>query len=225
MLSDRDLTIFAKEHLLVDPFIEANCEGATINLTLAPIVKKYSSEEPITLFEEIPDERYQEIDIGNDEFYLQPSESVLAHTIESVNVPPDAAGKIYERYSIKSTGLMVSPAGYMNPGYKGKVGFLIVNHAPVPVRLVHGVKICQLSIVPLSSPSSKPYEKQASKYMDDPGASISKLHLDQEVKEFLGQRGVAGVSGRTVKELGDYLVARVKKSGKTLADILRSEES
>lgn len=224
MLSDRDLRILAVEQEIVQPFLEDNCEGATINLTLDPLVRRYVSEEPIVLGNEIDDACYEKINIFKTEFWLKPKESVLIQTVETVNIPNDMSARIYERYSIKALSLLVSPAGYINPGFRGRIGIVAVNNSPVPVRLIPGIKICQLALFKLSTEADKPYGKQDAKYLDDSIASISKLHLDKEIQEFLKSKGVNRISNEMADELGKHLLSQIKESAKRLADILRKEE-
>ncbi|WP_234799069.1 dCTP deaminase, partial [Mycobacterium tuberculosis] len=107
------------------------------------------------------------------------------NTVEVVKIPDDLTGRVYERSSVKYLGLMISPAHYMNPGYRGSITLLMVNHSSAPIRLVPGIKICQLSLHGMSSASEKPYSKQDAKYMDSRGPSISKLHLDKDIQDFL----------------------------------------
>lgn len=61
MLSDRDLFVLATESDLIDPFNPEYCEGATINLTLSPIAKQYTSNDPIVLGAEISENHYNPI--------------------------------------------------------------------------------------------------------------------------------------------------------------------
>ena len=224
MLSDRDLRKLAFAQGIVSPFNPKNCEGATINLTLGNVVRKYASTEAIILGKEIPMDHYLDIDISNQELLVVPGESVLVHTAEFVKVPSNLSARVYERYSVKSLGLMISPAHYMNPGYRGNVGLLAINHSPVPIRLIPGVKICQIGFFELSSEPEKPYEQQDSKYMDATSASVSKLHLDEEIQEFLRLKGIPQVSEDVAKELGDHLMARIRESAKRLAEAVRTEE-
>lgn len=224
MLSDRDLLMLAINNKLVDPFDPKNCEGATINLTLDPLVKRYISKEPLMIGKPVEESDYQEIDLSNGDFWIEPNESVLIQTHEFIIVPNDKAARIYERYGVKSMGLMISPAHYMNPGYRGKISMLAINHASVPFKLVPYVKICQLAIFELSSDPLKPYEKQDAHYMDSVTVSISKLHLDYEIQEFLKQKGISRVTDELAKSLGEHLMQHVKGSAKRLADILRHEE-
>jgi dCTP deaminase len=133
-LSDKDLKILALKQKLIEPFKEGNCEGATINLTLHPQVKKYVSEEKHIMVNKPLDTDYESVDISNAEFYLPPNDSVLVQAYEYFRIPTNMIAVILERYSIKLLGLVVSPASYMNPGYEGRLSFLLTNHSKRPIR-------------------------------------------------------------------------------------------
>jgi dCTP deaminase len=224
MLSDRELIDLAKNHRLVDPFIEKNCQGATINITLDSQVKVYNSEKPIILGAKIPPEYYDSIDISEKEFYLMPNQSVLIQSYESFNIPDDMNALVYERYGVKLTGLMISPASYMNPGYEGRLSFLAINHMNVPIRLVPGIEFSQIALYKLTSKALKPYPKQRNaSYLGSKEVNTSMLHLDSEIQEFLANRGIDDVSNETAKDLGDYLMGHIKDAANDIADMLRKE--
>ncbi|PWA04495.1 dCTP deaminase [Pueribacillus theae] len=223
MLSDRELHKLAIEDGLVQPYNPEYCEGATINLTLAPLVKRYSSDEPIVLGNPITEDHYESIDISHEEFSIQPKESILIQTHEFIKVPENMSARIYERFSIKSLGLVISPAHYMNPGYRGTVSLVAFNSTSVPVRLVPGIKICQLALFKLNTEPVKPYEKQDAKYMDATEVSISKLHLDKEIQEFLKEKGINKVSDDMAHALGKHLMSHIKSAARDLAEIAKQK--
>jgi len=206
MLSDRDLRRLAEEKDMINPFNPSNCEGATINLTLNPKIKKYISDEQIIMGKQVNEDQYEKIDISERDFFIKSGESVLVQCNEYFKIPTNLAAIILERYSIKLLGLMISPASYMNPGYEGTMSFVAVNHSPVPIQLIPGVKFCQLALLELSSEPEKPYRKQEAKYLESTDVSISKLHLDKEIQEFLKERGIEKVSQEMATDLGVYLM-------------------
>lgn len=223
MLSDRELHKLALDYELVQPYNPEYCEGATINLTLDPLVKRYSSNEPIVLGNPVTEDHYESFDTSKAEFSLMPKESILIQTHEFIKVPDNMTARIYERYSVKSLGLIISPAHYMNPGYRGQISLTAFNSNSVPVRLVPGIKICQLGLFNLNSEPLKPYEKQDAKYMDATNVSISKLHLDREIQDFLNAKGIERVSEAMAGELGKHLMNHIKSAAKELAELARKE--
>ncbi|KQL48121.1 deoxycytidine triphosphate deaminase [Bacillus sp. FJAT-21955] len=226
MLSDREIIILAKSHNLIEPFTLGNCEGASVDLTLDKQVKKYASNKEIILGGEISPTDYIDIDLSKESFFLNPNESVLVQTHEKFNIPNDMTAQINERYGVKLTGLSISQASYMNPGYEGRLSFVAVNNNSVPIQLVHGIKFCQVVFFKLTSPALKPYPKQKNvAYLGSDEVSTSKLHLDTEIQEFLKVNGVKNVSSSTATDLGNYLMKQIKSAAHEIAETLKRENS
>jgi dCTP deaminase len=222
-LSDKHLKELAESHEFVSPFDPENCEGATVNLTLDYQVKKHVSREKLIMINKIVDKDYETIDIRDMDFYLNPNESVLVQAHEYFRIPSNMAAIILERYSIKLLGLVVSPASYMNPGYEGRLSFLITNHATSPIQLVPGVKFCQLAITELSSEADKPYQKQDAKYMGSRDVHLSKLHLDKEIQDYLREKGLGEVSEYAARQLGRHLLEQLDNNAKKYVEIIRKK--
>lgn len=223
MLSDVHLKQLAMEYELVSPFDENSCEGASINLTLDKQIKKKASDSVFVMGNPQDDIEYTTYDLTEDEFYLQPNESILVQATEYFNIPSNMAAMILERYSIKLLGIVVSPASYMNPGYQGRLSFLMTNHSNSPIKLLAGIKFCQLTLHELSTEANKPYSKQDGRYMGSVDVHISKLHLDTDIQQFLKDNDIAIISESDSKRLSTAIMNRVNDNAKKFADILRSE--
>lgn len=223
MLSDKHLKELAKEHGIIEPFIEKNCEGATINLTLHSQVKKYIKKDDLILGNPITDDDVEKIDIGEVDFYLEPNSSVLVQAVEKFNIPNNMSALILEKYSVKLLGLVVSPASYMNPGYRGRLSFLMTNNSSSRIRLMPGIKFCQLGIHELSSSADKPYSLQDKLYMDGKDVHISKFHLDNDIQEYLKENGMKEVSAETARNMGIHFMNRMDENAKQYAEIIRSK--
>lgn len=222
-LSDKHLKSLAINHKLVEPFDETACEGATINLTLDKQVKKNVFTEKWIMGNEIPDSHYETIDISEKDYFLKPNESVLVQSYEYFNIPNDMIGVIFERYSIKLLGLVVSPASYMNPGYEGRLSFLVTNHSSSPIQLMAGVKFCQLAIAELSSEADRPYLKQDAKYLGSKDVHISKLHLDKEIQEYMKEKGLGEISEYDARKLGKHLLEQMDENAERYVELIRKE--
>lgn len=219
-LSDKDLKYLALHHNLITPFVTENCAGATIDLTLDAQVKRPINSGDAIMLTAIPEDHYQTFDITSTPFYLEPGESILVQSFEYFKIPTDKIANIFERYSIKLLGLVVSPASYMNPGYEGRLSFLMTNHSIKRIQLIAGVKFCQLAISQLTSISETPYSKQNAKYLGGNDVHTSKLHLDKEIQNYLSENGLGNVTDLKAKEIGKHFISQLEDNKKKYLDII-----
>ena len=111
---------------------------------------------------------------------LHPGDFVLGGTIETIQMAADLVGRIEGKSSLGRLGLMVhSTAGYVDPGFRGKLTLELSNHANLPILLWPGMRIGQLSVMQLTNPAIKPYGTDGlnSKYQDQPESTPSRSHL------------------------------------------------
>lgn len=223
LLSDKDLKKLAVDKKMITPFNPASCEGATINLTLDTQIKRLINSESIKIIDAIPSEHYETINLSEEDFYIGPRESILVQSYEYFRIPENKAAIIFERYSMKLLGLVVSPASYMNPGFEGRLSFLMTNNSLKKIQLIGGVKFCQLAIETLSTTAEIPYTKQDARYLGSREVQISKLHLDEEIKEFHNQNGLEQVSTTKAKNIGNYFISKLEKNASKYLEILNEK--
>lgn len=118
---------------------------------------------------------------NNQPFIIQPNHFVLAVTLEELKLPDDIGARIEGRSSWGRMGLLVhSTAGYIDPGFKGKLTLEMNNIGMVPILLYPEMKICQLAFELLSSPAKTPYcRKKGAKYFNDQLPQESKIYKDK----------------------------------------------
>jgi len=103
------------------------------------------------------------------EYTLRPHELILCSTIEYVDIPYDIQAQVHGKSSLGRLGLLVHiTAGFIDPGFKGKITLEMYNLNNRSIILRAGKPICQLSMTKLSSAAEFPYghEKLNSKYQD-----------------------------------------------------------
>lgn len=125
----------------------------------------------------------QLVKIGNNKpFVLQPNQFVLAVTLEEISVPSDIGARIEGRSSWGRLGLIVhSTAGYIDPGFEGRLTLEMSNIGMLPILLYPGMRICQIAFEELSSPAEKTYpQKKDSKYFGDKIPQESRIYKDSE---------------------------------------------
>ena len=83
---------------------------------------------------------------------------ILGVTLEHVSVPDYLVARIEGRSSLARLGLIVhTTAGYVDPGWDGRLTLELVNLNEEPIALKAGMSIAQLSVERLESPAERPY--------------------------------------------------------------------
>jgi dCTP deaminase len=117
--------------------------------------------------------------IDSEPFVLHPGEFVLAVTMERVEIPDDIVGRLDGKSSLGRLGLIVhSTAGFVDPGFKGRLTLELTNIANLPVLLYHEMPVSQISFVRLTTPADKPYGSDGSKYQGQMGPEPSRYYLN-----------------------------------------------
>ena len=78
---------------------------------------------------------------------LEPGEFALAATEEWVDIPPEFVGRVEGKSTLARMGLIVhTTAGFIDPGFHGKITLELCNVGPCSLVLEPGMYICQLSV-------------------------------------------------------------------------------
>ena len=119
-------------------------------------------------------------------FIIHPNEFALATTQEYVKVPDDLVARVEGRSSMGRLGVtMHVTAGYVDPGFEGRITLEISNIGAMPVALYPGQRVCQLVFETMTTPAELPYghPKRNSKYMKHLKPESSRVKLDYELKK------------------------------------------
>lgn len=167
-----------KQPLVIDPLKDEQIQPASIDLTLdrefhidaewnrrkkmepfeSNIVHNHSFTWPLDLDDIKGSLEKFKTDIIYDAYTIPPGGFCLASTVERVEIPDDLCARVEGKSSLGRLGLLVHlTAGYIDPGFKGKITLEIVNLNSRPIVLRPGRSVCQLSILTLSSPAQHPY--------------------------------------------------------------------
>ncbi len=111
---------------------------------------------------------YSIADCSKDKPYmLQPHEFVLAETLEEFYLPDCIAGQLTLKSSRAREGIEHLLAGYVDPGYKGRLTLELQNARTMhPVPLWPGMRIAQLVFHRLSMLPSRDYSVTGRYYGD-----------------------------------------------------------
>ncbi|MFJ4185973.1 dCTP deaminase [Kitasatospora sp. NPDC089509] len=184
LLSDKDIrTEIDLGRVGIDPFDPAMIQPSSIDVRLDRFFRVFENHKypHIDPSEEQPDlTRLVEPD-GDEAFILHPGEFVLASTYEVITLPEDVASRLEGKSSLGRLGLLThSTAGFIDPGFSGHVTLELSNVATLPIKLYPGMKIGQLCLFRLSSPSEHPYgsARYGSRYQGQRGPTPSRSYLN-----------------------------------------------
>jgi dCTP deaminase len=119
-------------------------------------------------------------------FIIHPGEFALATTHETVQLPDDLVARVEGRSSMGRLGItMHVTAGYIDPGFRGKITLEISNIGKMPVALYGGQRVCQIVFETMTTPSKRPYghPDRDSKYMNQEKPVTSKIKQDYEIRD------------------------------------------
>ena len=155
---------------MLDPFVEANVQPASVDLTLG---------NDFILFDErlTPDE--------GEPVLLERHRFALATTAETVKVPVDVAAQVAGKSSWARRGLLIHvTAGWIDPGFEGQITLELKNLGDHALALYPGTPICQIYFMGLTVPAAVPYgsEQLGSHYQGQTGTTRAwhDPHVDME---------------------------------------------
>ncbi|MFX4292757.1 dCTP deaminase [Streptomyces bohaiensis] len=184
LLSDKDIrTEIDAGRVRIDPFDPAMVQPSSIDVRLDRYFRVFENHRypHIDPSVEQPDLTRVIEPEGEEPFILHPGEFVLASTYEVVSLPDDIASRLEGKSSLGRLGLLThSTAGFIDPGFSGHVTLELSNVATLPIKLWPGMKIGQLCMFRLTSPSENPYGSGAggSRYQGQRGPTASRSYID-----------------------------------------------
>ena len=192
ILSDKSIKEYLKEgKIVIDPIKdEQQIQPSSVDMRLGDEFKVFKvirkpyidpkDEEDIAEYME--SSTVPEVEA----FIIHPNEFALATTQEYVKVPDDLVARVEGRSSMGRLGVtMHVTAGYVDPGFEGRITLEISNIGAMPVALYPGQRVCQLVFETMTTPAELPYghPKRNSKYMNQLKPESSRVKLDYELKK------------------------------------------
>ena len=185
VLSDRSIREeLACGRIVIKPVDESCIQPASVDIHLDSAIRIFRPWKPpyyIDLRQEL-DELTEIEEIPQDgHFALGPGQFVLGSTVEHVELPDDIIGRLEGKSSLGRIGLLIhATAGYVDPGWRGKLTLELSNVSGLPITLYYRMKIGQISFLQLSTPVDNLYGSVAlgSKYQGQGEPTASKVHRD-----------------------------------------------
>lgn len=137
------------KRVIIEPYDPKAVGPASIDLSLGTeirIFKKVTKNSPaIKVEENIDYKKMTKIVDLRKGYTLKPQELILGITAEKITLPPNIGGWLNSRSRFARIGLMSHiTAPFICPGVSNHQVLEIFNASSHPLRLIPGVKICQL---------------------------------------------------------------------------------
>jgi dCTP deaminase len=172
ILSDSEIVYYLlSKKIIITPLLDCDQVKTTVDLRLGTefVVKRmdrYTHLNPIEfnrIQKEDPDAALQICEVikrlePQTPFILHPNHFALACTLEYIFLPAEIGGMLEGRSSWAREGLNVhSTAGIIHPGHKGIIVFELSNSGSHPIPLYPGMRVAQLLLYELTTPTQNPY--------------------------------------------------------------------
>lgn len=143
----------------IDPLPPDECfQPASIDLHLGGSILSYVGTKPLKVGESVSPADMFEDSIPDYGYALSAGEFLLASTLETVRVGTALVMRVEGKSSIGRLGLLVhATAGFIDPGFVGRITLELYNANSVPIILKPGVRICQVCLIPLFGKVDRPY--------------------------------------------------------------------
>ncbi len=197
VLSDRAIqAALAQGRIKIEPCDASDVQPSSVDLHLDGSFRVFRNSRYPYIDVRVPQPDLTELVAvtGDEAFVLHPGEFVLGQTLEWVELPDDLVARLEGKSSLGRLGLLIhSTAGYVDPGWKGKLTLELSNVANLPIALYAGMRIGQISFLEMSGPVARPYGSQGlgSKYQGqaEPTASAFFEDFASGRAEGAGERG------------------------------------
>jgi dCTP deaminase len=176
--------LVAEGRIGIDPFDDARVQPSSVDLRLGDRVRVFASTHRRALVDlrQPADDLTELVALDPDRpFILHPHEFVLGITLERVRLPEDLVGRLEGKSSLGRLGLLIhSTAGFVDPGWDGRLTLELANILNLPITLYAGMPVAQISFMRLTTPVERPYGSPslASKYQGDLDPMPSRYHLN-----------------------------------------------
>lgn len=181
VLSDRSIKkALAAGRLGIEPLDEQAIQPASVDLRLDSVFRVFRvTSRPYVDVAQDVDDLTELVEISAEEpFVIHPGSFCLGSTLETVTIPNDIVARVDGKSSLGRLGLLVhATAGYVDPGWTGKLTLELSNQSQMPIALYYGMRIAQISFIELTTAVDRPYgsEELGSKYQGQTGPTPSRI--------------------------------------------------
>jgi dCTP deaminase len=181
VLSDRSIREALKAGRIgIEPLDDDAIQPASVDLRLDSAFRVFrTTSRPYVDVHQPVDDLTELVEIAPEEpFVIQPGSFCLGSTVETISIPDDIVARVDGKSSLGRLGLLVhATAGYVDPGWTGKLTLELSNQSQMPIALYYGMRIAQISFLEMTTPVDRPYGSAGlgSKYQGQTGPTPSRI--------------------------------------------------
>jgi len=118
------------------------------------------------------------------EYTLQPGQAAVVDTQEELNFPNDIAAFGFPPTSISDRAVLMTNPGHIDPGFKGKLGFTLINMGREPFVLSTGETIVTLLVIRLATAPNKDFIQRRPKFTAKEPTALDLYRLGRDFLDF-----------------------------------------
>ena len=182
IMSDIWIREMAREHGMIEPFVEAQKREGTISYGLSsygydarvsPEFKIFTNVDSVTVDPKaFSDKGF--VDREGPVCIIPPKSFALARTVEYFRVPRDVLVICLGKSTYARCGIIVNVTP-LEPEWEGHVTLEFSNTTPLPAKIYANEGACQFLFLKGEQPCETSYKDRAGKYMGQRGVTLPKL--------------------------------------------------
>jgi dCTP deaminase len=182
IMSDRWIRQMAKEHGMIEPFVEAQKRDGTISYGLSSYGYDARVAEDFKIFTNVNSvtvdpKAFSEagfVDRRGDVCVIPPNSFALARTVEYFRIPRDVLVICLGKSTYARCGIIVNVTP-LEPEWEGHVTLEFSNTTPLPAKIYANEGACQFLFLKGNEPCEVSYKDRAGKYMGQRGVTLPRL--------------------------------------------------
>ncbi len=180
--SDRWIKRMAREHRMIEPFVESQVRGSAISYGVSSYGYDIRVADEFKVFTNINNtvidpknfDPRSFVDIKTDVCIVPPNSFALARTIEYFRIPRDVLTICLGKSTYARCGIIVNVTPF-EPEWEGTVTLEISNTTPLPAKIYANEGIAQVLFFQSDEPCEMSYKDKKGKYQAQTGVTLPKI--------------------------------------------------
>jgi dCTP deaminase len=180
--SDRWIKRMAREHRMIEPFVESQVRGSAISYGVSSYGYDIRVADEFKVFTNINNtvidpknfDPRSFVDVKTDVCIVPPNSFALARTIEYFRIPRDVLTVCLGKSTYARCGIIVNVTPF-EPEWEGTVTLEISNTTPLPAKIYSNEGIAQVLFFQSDEPCEMSYKDKKGKYQAQVGVTLPKI--------------------------------------------------